>query len=172
MSPSAKKWIGGGAGAAFFVWLLSRASKAGNSDASTVDGLASMILAETDLGLGRDEMAQIVWIAVNRSVRHGVSILDVVTPPGNPTWNGSALYASRFNAARGRSSWGAAQQFVTDVLAGKVAPNRGYTLFVHPQGMPVPPCAANRVQMSTQSGVRCMPAWIAQGTQIGHAVFA
>lgn len=172
MSPEAKIWIGGGAGAAFLLWLLSRQSQTGGTVFGDTDALARMILAETDLALGTDEMAQIVWIAFNRAQRRGTSIASVVIPPGTPVWNEGALYAKRFAAASSNPKWMAAQQFVQDVLAGRVAPNRGYSAFVHPAGMPTQPCASNRIQMNTSAGVRCMPAWIAQGTQIGHALFA
>lgn len=178
MSPETKKWIGGGAGAAFLLWLLARQkSDAPPGGGGDIEAMARMLLTETDLALGPDEMAQIVWVAVNRAKKWGVSLAEVVTPPGSPrAWNTGAVYAQRFAAASSSSRWTQALAFVQDVIAGRVVPNRGYTLFVHPQRMPLPPCvstpSAPRVEMSTVYGTRCLPSWIAQGTQVGRALFA
>lgn len=176
MTSETKKWLGAGAvGALLLLAIRQRATSSGDgesSPAADIDALARMILTETDLNLSREEMAQIVWVAVNRAKRNRVTLADTVLPPGNPVWNTGSVYASRFQNAANHARWDEARVFVQDVLDGKVAANRGFTSFVHPRGMPVPPCAANRVAMNTQDGVRCMPVWIAQGTQIGRAVFA
>jgi hypothetical protein len=57
------------------------------------------------------------------------------------------------------------------VLAGAYS-NLGMTKFVHPGGMPTPPCSSGRVSMSTSEGRRCVPEWIRGGKRVGGALFA
>lgn len=183
MSPEAKIWIGGGVGAAFLVWLLGRQSSGGSAvlpeGGDDLSAVTQMLLTETSFALGQEEMAQIVWVAVNRSKNWGVSLADVVRPypPGTRrAWNTGPVYARLFAAAPRSSRWTQALAFVQDVIAGRVAPNLGYTVFVHPQNMAVPPCVSTpttpRIEMSTVYGARCLPPWIDQGVQVGRGLFA
>jgi hypothetical protein len=177
MKTETKIWLGAGA-VLIGIFALARKASAMQSTQPTqitpkdVEAMAQMLIAETSLESVSDEMAQIVWIAVNRARRHGVSVAAVVTPPGSPIWNSGDVYRARFNAANTSSKLAAAQEFVEETLAGKHGANRGFTAFVHPQGMPKPPCADNRVAMDTPYGVRCLPHWIANGVLIGRALFA
>lgn len=46
-------------------------------------------------------------------------------------------------------------------------------MFVHPSGMPKPPCGKNRIASSTFAGERCLPAWALQNSKVvGGALFA
>jgi hypothetical protein len=133
-----------------------------------------MIFAETGLKSTEPEMAQIIFIAINRARQWGIPVAQVVNPTGyvkGQAWSTGALYRKLFNEAHTRSAWPAAQAFVRRVLAGEF-PNRGFTNFVHPAGMPTPPCASNRVEADTIAGRRCLPKWISQGKVVGRGMFA
>lgn len=138
-----------------------------------LDALADMLITETSFKKARDEMAQIVWIAINRSKRQNKPIWFVVQPGSGPkpVWNEGPLYRQRFENARSDPNWLAARNFAQSVMAGAY-PNLGKTSFVHPQPMPTPPCASNRQLMQTSYGPRCLPEWIRGGQQIGTAWFA
>jgi hypothetical protein len=134
-----------------------------------------MILAETDFRLSQQEMAQIVWVALNRARAKGVAPREVVIPPGRPrAWNGGPIYRDRFNAAARRAELPKVIEFVRRVAASGT--NYGFSSFVHPKGMPVPvagTCAnAAHTPMQTIAGARCIPTWAANGTDIGVTRFA
>ena len=141
------------------------------------DALASMLVSETSFSAAPNEMAQIVFIAVNRANRWGVPVYQVVAGPrpkaGTNPWNDSALYKALYNGARSKNEarWQAARAFVQEVLGGSYR-NLGFTGFVHPGAMPVPPCASNRVATSTVAGTRCIPVWVANGKTVGKGLFA
>jgi hypothetical protein len=161
----------GGAVALGVLWMfLGR----GTSSGGDVEALSRMILAETGLKSSEPEMAQIVFIAINRARKWGVPVTQVVSPTGyapGQAWTTGDIYKTIFNKAHTRSDWPAAQAFVRRVLAGEF-PNKGFTAFVHPAGMPSPPCASNRVEADTIAGKRCVPKWVAQGTTVGKGLFA
>lgn len=137
-----------------------------------LDALASMLIAETGFARSQAEMAQIVWVAVNRARKYGKPIYEIVSPAGRrPAWNTGALYKKRFDAASANPRWDAARSFASKVIGGAYR-NIGATTFVHPRAMPTPPCAPNRTAMSTSAGTRCLPDWIADGRQVGGALFA
>ena len=143
-----------------------------------LDGLADMLITETNFGKTKQEMAQIVWIAANRARRQGKPIWFVVQPGRGPkpVWNTGALYRKRFEEARDNPKWRAARDFAKSVLAGAY-PNLGKTAFIHPQPMPLPPCVSTkyvpRTQAQTEWGPRCVPPWVLVNTQkIGSAWFA
>lgn len=172
------RWLLVGAGAFAGLLLLSSSktvSTGGEIDASEadLDNLARMIIAETSFSRDKMEMAQIVWVAINRARGRGKTLSQVVIPPGDPVWNTGSVYASRFNSAASSPRFLEARAFVSQVLAGEW-PNLigGRRMFVHPSGMPTPPCAANRKESSTSSGQRCLPEWVLNGKQVGGALFA
>jgi hypothetical protein len=154
-----------------------------SSEEDDLDALASMLIAETSFAHGKPEMAQIVFIAVNRARRWGVSIPSVVAGP-QPSgcrvtcngWNNATNYKNRFAAAPRNSRWLEAREFAREVLAGSYA-NLGHMKFIHPGGMPTPPCSptasgAQRVQASTIAGERCIPTWAVGGRVVGKGMFA
>jgi hypothetical protein len=181
--------IAGGIGGALL--LVAGGAKARPMGSSTrdrdLDALADLLWTETSFRLNKGEMAQIVWIAVNRARNQRRSIWAVVQPgfaprgscPSTPTtrclaWNAKgSLYKRRFENARSKAEWPAARAFAAQVISGRSPyPNLGKTSFVHPRAMPTPPCASNRVATSTTYGTRCLPRWIVGGKQIGSAIFA
>lgn len=138
-----------------------------------IDALTRMLIAETGFTRSRSEMAQIVFVAVNRARRYGLSASQVVDPRRSafPTWNTGSAYRRRFDDADNNSRWGSARSFVQQVLAGAYS-NLGMTKFIHPAAMPTPPCSSTRVAMSTTAGTRCVPEWIRGGKTVGGALFA
>ena len=167
--------VGAGVGLCVGYWFLARSGDVAQTPASVadVDALARMLIAETSFARDPAEMAQIVWVAINRASTQGRTLRGVVTPPGMPVWNGGSAYAARFAAASQSPRFEAAKTFVLEVLAGK-RPNLIGTRrsFVHPSGMPTPPCADNRVVVGTNAGTRCLPSWVLGGKQVGGALFA
>lgn len=167
------QWLLGGA-VVLGVLLLGTTAKAvfdRDDHEADLDALARMLIAETGFTSAKNEMAQIVFVAVNRARRNGKTLREVVTPPGTPTWNTGALYRKRFVEATQNPRFSAARAFVQDVLDGAYV-NSGATSFIHPAGMPTPPCSSNRVEASTIAGVRCIPDWITKGRVVGSAMFA
>lgn len=157
--------IAGGASILAFL-LIGR-----HTDEDDTDALTRMLLAETDFASTSNEMAQIVYVALNRAKKWGTTPANVVTPPGRPgVWNTGSVYSQRFYAASGSSKWAAARAFVQQVQAGAYA-NVGATSFVHPGGMPTPPCSDTRVSTSTIAGQRCLPQWAVGGQVVGKAMF-
>lgn len=143
-----------------------------HSPEDDTDALTRMLITETDFASSTNEMAQIVYVALNRAQRWGVSPSTVVTPPGRPgVWNTGSVYSKRFYAAKDSSKWEKARAFVQLVQGGAYA-NAGAMSFVHPGGMPTPPCSSNRVASSTIAGTRCLPEWAVGGKVIGKAMFA
>lgn len=141
-----------------------------------LDALANMLITETGFRRDKREMAQIVYVAINRARKYDAPISRVVAP-GRPSgviaWNASSNYRRRFNAAKSNPRWEAAREFAADILDGSSSyRNAGYTSFVHPGGMPTPPCAENRVAKATFAGTRCLPKWVATGDRVGGAMFA
>jgi len=170
-----KPWMLALGGGALVLLLASRTTRApGELSEEDLDALARMLITETSFALSAPEMAQIVWVAVNRSRKSGLSLRDTVYPPGRkPVWNRGPVYASRYQNAGTSSRYPAARTFVQQVLAGAIVPNRGYTTFSHPRGLPTPPCNAPKVAGSTASwGVRCMPPSLVGGDTVGTAMFA
>ncbi len=168
-------WFFGGALALAALVVTSRVKAPSTGSAPPrrdIDALTKMLIAETSFTRNKNEMAQIVFVAVNRSRKRGIPLLTVVTPPGRPTWNTGAPYRRRFENARSNPRWSSARAFVQQVLAGAYR-NRGATSFVHPSGMPKPPCSANRRLVQTRDhGARCLPEWIVGAPTVGGAMFA
>jgi len=161
------KWLLGGLAGSIALWLVVNTKRS----LSDVDALAHMLIAETG-NRDKNEMAQIVFAAINRAKKYGVAPAVVVTPPGSPVWNGGPVYRDRFEDAKNNARYADAKAFVQTILAGKSSyKNAGYTSFVHPGGMPVPPCSGNRLETDTISGKRCLPEWALSGKVVGGAMF-
>ncbi len=170
--------VGLGLGA---LWLSSSSAQArvaglpftGSASSRDVEAMARTLIAETSMNGPTEELAQIVWVMINRARRHGVSLAAVATPPGTPLWNGSSKFRNLWNQAGSSSKMLQARSFVMQVMGGHY-PNRigSRSHFVHPGGMPRPPCASNRRERSTAYGVRCLPTWSDGGTVVGRAIFA
>lgn len=169
MTSDQQKWLFAG-GAALLVTLLFR--KATHTPEDDTDALTRMLYAETGFVSSTGEMAQIVYVALNRAQKWGVDPSAVVTPPGGPgVWNTGPVYRQRFEAAKSSSKWAQGRAFVQLVQGGAYA-NNGAMSFVHPGGMPTPPCANNRVSTNTIAGQRCLPQWAVGGQVVGKAMFA
>ncbi len=171
----------GGLAAAGVLLLTTRAKAAtggffqSGRDAD-LDALASMLISETSFAHGKDEMAQILNVAINRSRAWGVPIPKVVAgpspAPGRNAWNGSATYKALFARAPNHARWFQARAFAQEVLDGAY-PNIGAMAFIHPGGMPTPPCSgSNRVEAATIAGQRCIPPWSVGGRVVGKGMFA
>jgi hypothetical protein len=177
-------WVLGSA-AVVGVLLLATTAKAAalpsifrRSEEDDLDALASMLITETRFAHSKAEMAQILNVAINRSRRWGFPIPKIVAGPppggGHSGWNNYSGYIDYFRYnARQHAKWPEARAFAAEVLGGAY-PNVGAMSFIHPGGMPTPPCAANRVATSTVAGARCIPTWIAHKpfTVIGKGMFA
>lgn len=172
--------LGGGAVAIAAAQRLTRREgfNLQNLDGRDIDALARMLIVEHPSGSDA-ERAQIVLVAVNRARKYNAPPENVVAPGTRRpvqdvqggTWNGSDNYRRKYDAAGSDSRFAAARAFVIQVLRGQY-PNYGYTAFIHPSGMPTPPCASNRVQMDTFAGPRCMPEWGSKPTdRVGIAYF-
>lgn len=159
-------WLIAG-GASILAFLVIKRPTEGDD----TDALTRMLIAETGFASVTGEMAQIVYVALNRAKKWGVSPATVVTPPGGPgVWNTGPVYSQRFYDASNNPKWAAAKAFVQLVQSGAYA-NNGATSFVHPGGMPTPPCASGRVATSTIAGDRCLPTWAVGGKVVGKAMF-
>ncbi|MFQ5339954.1 MAG: hypothetical protein ACE5F6_00250 [Anaerolineae bacterium] len=174
--PEKWPWYLGGAAVLLLVLQPKKAHARhlGPSYDAGVDALTRMILAETGFKSSEPEMAQIIFIALNRAQQWGIPVTQVVNPTGyapGQAWTTGAVYRSGFERAPTWAAWRPARMFVKRVLRGAY-PNMGFRLFVHPGGMPRPPCAANRIEASTIAGRRCIPRWTARGTVVGRGVFA
>jgi hypothetical protein len=142
-----------------------------------LDALANMLITETGFRKSREEMAQIVFVALNRANKWRTSIANVVSPysTAKTVWNDAEPYRDRFLAAKSNPRWGEARAFADAVINGRSGyRNLGATLFLHPGGMSKPPCGKNRVSVDTGSyyGVRCLPEWSARATSVGTARFS
>lgn len=173
----ARWWIGGALALTYLLINRSRAEAISiihrSTRAQDIDALTRMLITETGFNRNRNEMAQIVFVAINRATRYNISLREAVSPARRafPAWNTAAAYRKRFQAADESPRWDAARLFVQQVLAGAYS-NSGATKFVHPGGMPRPPCSGTRVAISTAEGRRCVPSWIASGRRVGGALFA
>lgn len=176
--PRINPWLLGGA-VVVGVMLLGAVAKAElipvafspEPEDADLDALTRMLIAETGFVRDKNEMAQIVFVAVNRARIYKKSLRVVVTPPGSPLWNGANAYRDGFNKADRNPRYAAARVFVQSVLDGAYK-NAGGRAFVHPGGMPTPPCSSNRFATSTIAGTRCLPEWAVTGRVIGGAMFA
>jgi hypothetical protein len=184
-------WLLGGG--ALAVLLLAGTRKAAAAPMPTpytsprsrdLDALANMLITETSFRKSRQEMAAIVFIAINRAKRQGKPLWFVVQPGEGPkpVWNKGPVYRQRFENARNNNLWGSARAFAASVLNGTSGfRNTGATSFVHP-GHPNfnMPCKDNKqVQMGwwkpawvSGYGTRCIPTWAAKGNVIGSGLFA
>jgi hypothetical protein len=171
------KWAWYAGGGALALLLL----KGGGSSLSAqdIDALTRMLLVEHVRGTDA-EKAQLVNVALNRARKSGAPLIGVVGPGTRRaqqgvqsyTWNGSGNYRTKFNNAHNDSRYGEARRFIQRVARGEFR-NLGYTSFVHPGGMPRPPCASNRVLVSTFAGERCLPSiYQRRADRIGIALFA
>lgn len=173
--------VGGGLLALLVLASKSKAALAPSgtlwSSEEDLDALASMLVAETGFVRDRNEMAQILFVALNRSRNYGKPLRDIVAPwQRSPLWNSGAEYKRLFEGAREKPQWDAARRFAQDVLAGEYK-NLGTTAFIHPGRMPVPPCAPCTekrclVPTNTIAGERCIPKWAVGGRVVGGAMFA
>ena len=123
-----RPWILGGSLVLGMLALSARGAKARpisrSRRSADLDALANMLITETSFTRNRDEMAQIVYVAINRAKKWGAPISRVVAP-GKPSgvpvpWNASSAYQRLFNGASGRSRWEAAREFVASVLDAKL----------------------------------------------------
>jgi hypothetical protein len=143
-----------------------------------LDALANMLIAETGFNRNRAEMAQIVYIALNRSKKWGDPISRIVAPGysgATVPWNAKGVpYRVRFNEADVDPRWEAAREFAASVMDNASGyRNLGLTSFLHPGGMPTPPCSSGRSAVSTAVGTRCLPSKYASGAKtVGGALFA
>lgn len=174
-----KHWLAAGAaiGVGFLLFSSRKTAQTGNEvdpGWGDIDNLSRMLIAETGFSLDRNEMAQIVWVAINRARGRGVSLSKVTFPPGFPIWNEGPAYRERFRNAHNNPRFAAAKEFVASVLAGQWPELiGGRRHFVHPGRMPTPPCASNRVASSTDFGMRCLPTFALNNPKVvGKAVFA
>jgi hypothetical protein len=168
-----------GAGVIFGAYLFLPKKQGGirTGPEADLDALASMLIAETGFARDKNEMAQIVFVAVNRAKKYKSTIANITTPPGRPVaWNAAAKYRDRFNNASENPRWVAARTFAQSVLNGAYA-NNGFSAFVHPENMPTAiPCVSTvkspRVLTATIAGARCLPPWVVGGKVVGKAMFA
>lgn len=170
-------WIAAGGSLLFMASSLRSDSDTTGIGDSEIDALAKMLIVE-HFGGSDAERAQIVWVAINRAKTWGVSPAAVVEPGTRTpvkgftagTWNGDEKYRAAYEKAGSNKNIRKAREFVKRVLSGEF-PNRGFTKFIHPAGMPSTPCAANRVLTDTFTGPRCMPQWAKNPTRVGAAYF-
>jgi hypothetical protein len=144
-----------------------------------LDALTRMLLTETSFRKSEHEMAQIVFVAVNRARKQGKPLWFVVQPGrgARPVWNTGADYKRLFEGARTRSNWQAARLFVKKVLAGTSGyRNAGEVLFfIHPAARAFNmPCSRSDWSASHVPGfgTRCIPTWVSRGKVAGSALFA
>lgn len=170
-----KRWLLWGAGAVALLALLGTKGKGGGD----VPQLARMLIAETQAARNAQEMAQIVWVALNRARNRGVSPGSVVSPYlKTGIWNNGAKYRRDFESAHNHPNWAKAQAFVRDVLAGKYPQTiGGRTSFVHPKAMAAVPCvnAPNVKEMQERVPYEgnCVPRWATiNPVKVGGALFA
>jgi hypothetical protein len=150
------------------VLLLARRS--GPDPDADLDALTRMLLTETDFAHPQEEMAQLVFVALNRMRRHNSNAFDVVT---SPTWCHTSKCRARFGNMDRNPRWADARLFVQKVIAGSYV-NRGYIAFVHPRDMgSTTPCSRPElVWTQTFAGMRCIPSWAVGGDVIGQGMFA
>jgi len=170
-----RTWLlvsGGTLAALGLAYLATRSTKSQRD--RDLDALASMLISETGFAHSKQEMAQIVFVALNRAAMHKVSPEAIVTPPGKPEeWNRGALYRALFTRAPRHVHWQHAREFAAEVVSGTSGYQNAHALaFVHPGGMPIPPCSSNRVATDTIAGERCLPQWAVNGRVIGKGMFA
>jgi hypothetical protein len=169
-------WFVAGGGLLAMTFIRSDSDVTGLSD-KEIDALARMLIVEHFGGVDA-ERAQILWVALNRAKNLGVSPISVVSPGTRKalkglqggTWNGSEKYRLLFEKAINDPRFPRARDFVKQVLAGKF-PNKGFTAFIHPAGMPQAPCEPNRKLTETFVGPRCMPEWAKNPARIGIGYF-
>lgn len=165
MTPTTKRLALGGGVLLTLLLLTSRRKP------SDLDALTKVLLTETDFAHPKEEMAQIVHVALNRMKAHKRSAWDIVT---SSTWCHTSQCRTRLeNMDETHPRWGQAREFVQQVMAGKYR-NLGYNAFIHPSGMPsLTPCVrSDLVPASTIAGTRCIPTWAVGGTVIGQGMFA
>lgn len=137
-----------------------------------LDMLTQVVLMETDFAHSKDEMAQIVWVALNRMASHNASAREVVLA-GN--WCHVPECIARFNNMRSHPRFEDAKKFVQSVQSDYQ--NRKYYAFIHPAGMPGTTtfggCSrSDLVPADTIAGRRCIPKWSVGTPVIGKAMFA
>ena len=135
-----------------------------------IDNVTRMLFIEAGFKRDPDEMAQIVWVAINRGKKFGQYIGDVVRPDTRPTWYGGISDRSRvvWDEAPSYAKYPAARQFVEDIFKGRHHPNLigTRTHFLHPYAMPRcdlaegAVCSAKGAKcVTTYEGKRCIPKW-------------
>jgi hypothetical protein len=147
------------------------------------EAIARMLIAETGGRGDRAELAAIAQVAVNRARVDGISVVEVLTPPGRwsrGVWNSSDRWASDFRNAHKWTGYDRATEIATAVLDGS-EPNRigPRVQFVHARNFngcagdgdcpnpKYPRC------VDTPSGGRCSPSWVASNpVHIGRATFS
>lgn len=160
-----KRWLIGG-GVLGILLLLARKTGGPEDD---LDVLTQMLLTETDFAHSKAEMAQIVFVALNRMKRKNVNARKVVLASD---WCHTSACVARFNKMLAHPKFEDAKLFVQSVLAGQYS-NQNFTAFVHPSGMPAPPCTRTElVPTATIAGQRCIPKWAVGGQVVGAAMFA
>jgi hypothetical protein len=142
-----------------------------------LDALANMLITETGFNKSREEMAQIVFVALNRAKRYKLPIREVVDPGRRkfPAWNTGAPYKRLFEGAPTRSKWLAARNFAASVMSGAYR-NLGKRSFVHPKSPRFDmPCDTRGGKWGPSYvagyGTRCIPKWAHGGTVVGSGLF-
>ncbi len=143
-----------------------------------LDALADMLITETNFTKGKQEMAQIIYVAINRAKRYNLPLYVVVDPDRRafPAWNPGSGYKRRFVAASTNKRWTAARDFAASVLSGAYS-NMGKRSFVHPAapGFNMP-CNTHGGKWAPTHvpgyGTRCIPLWAHGGKVVGTGLFA
>lgn len=180
-------WLLGG-GTLVALLLIGRKASAALMPTSSrerdLDALADMLITETRFAAAKAEMAQIVYIAINRARSQNRPIWQIVAPGksgANPTWNEGAPYEMMYENARNNARWPEARAFVESVLNGTSGfANMGAKNFVHPGSanfdMPcrdIPQVRDGRWSPANVPGygTRCIPKWAQGGKIVGKGLF-
>jgi len=144
-----------------------------------VDAIARGLVVETGFRSSYREMANIIWIMINRSRRWNMPLYKVIDPDtgGGKNWYGRLSEPNRkrwTNAHVNKGRFEYIKQFVRQVLDGVSFRNEigNKAHFLHPGGMPKcegepgSPCGKRRVCVDTGKwGKRCLPKWNIDGNR-------
>ena len=144
-----------------------------------VDAIARGLVVETGFRSSYREMANIIWIMINRSRRWNMPLYKVIDPDtgGGKNWYGRLSETNRkrwANAHVNKGRFEYIKQFIRQVLDGVSFKNEigNKAHFLHPGGMPKcdgepgSPCGKGRVCVDTGKwGKRCLPKWNIDGNK-------
>ena len=158
----------------FFFRKPKQIENKGDLSEREIQALAKMLYAETSFFHDELESSAVVNVALNRAAHPGVSVETVVSPPGRPLlWNGSPIYAERYNKAPRTPNWERGLKTVKKIVSGEIANPIGQNRrnFVHPAGMPR--CENGSCEHKGPRYVcvdgRCLPVWIVARRDGGQA---